>query len=141
MALEQRPREVAGRREEERLAAQPADRDPTSRARAAQAGTDGHDRQVVQPDSVEAGRPSSDGQVDHPCHESLDRTPNDVWAPRGRLPASAVGVPPTGRVVAFSEINISRMKDGLMVEHWAIRDVFGVMQQLGAVGSGELSRQ
>ena len=42
------------------------------------------------------------------------------------------GVPPTGRSVHLDLIDIVRVADGKIVEHWNIVDTFGLMQQLGA---------
>ena len=41
------------------------------------------------------------------------------------------GLKPTGRRVEVTEINISRFRDGLMVEHWAVLDEASMMRQLG----------
>ena len=43
-----------------------------------------------------------------------------------------LGVPPTGRTVRFSVIDIIRLEDGKYVEHWANADMFGLLQQLKA---------
>ncbi len=42
-------------------------------------------------------------------------------------------IPATGRRVTVSAIDISRVADGRMVEHWEQFDALGLMQQLGAV--------
>ncbi len=44
-----------------------------------------------------------------------------------------MGIPATGRRVTVSAIDISRVADGRMVEHWEQFDALGLMQQLGAV--------
>lgn len=41
------------------------------------------------------------------------------------------GIEPTGRQIAFTEINLSRVVDGKMVEHWAERSNLEVLLQLG----------
>jgi predicted ester cyclase len=41
--------------------------------------------------------------------------------------------PPTGRAYAVQQIHIFRLVDGLIAEHWAVRDDLGLMQQLGIV--------
>ena len=41
------------------------------------------------------------------------------------------GIPPTGREVAFDLIDIVRMRDGQIAEHWNVVDQMGLMQQLG----------
>ena len=41
-------------------------------------------------------------------------------------------VPVTGRRVAWTFVHIWRVRDGLIVEHWACRDDVGLLAQLGA---------
>ena len=43
------------------------------------------------------------------------------------------GVPATGKPVSFSGINIMRIADGKIVEHWVQYDTMGIMQQIGAI--------
>jgi predicted ester cyclase len=42
-----------------------------------------------------------------------------------------MGVAPTGKPVTFAVIDILRLETGKIVEHWAIQDRLGLMQQLG----------
>lgn len=42
-----------------------------------------------------------------------------------------LGVPPTGRRVAFDVFDMLRIRDGKVVEHWNVVDMAGLMQQLG----------
>ncbi|MDQ0822503.1 steroid delta-isomerase-like uncharacterized protein [Arthrobacter sp. V4I6] len=44
-----------------------------------------------------------------------------------------MGVAPTGRSVEFSGIDIIRVDDGKVVEHWGATDTFTLMQQIGAL--------
>ncbi len=44
-----------------------------------------------------------------------------------------MGIPATGKQVTVSQIDISRVADGRMVEHWGQFDALGLMQQLGVV--------
>ena len=44
-----------------------------------------------------------------------------------------MGVPPTGKSVKWSFIDINRIADGKVVEHWAEVDTMGILQQLGLV--------
>lgn len=44
-----------------------------------------------------------------------------------------MGIPPTGKRVKWSIINIDRIVDGQLVEHWSEMDTMGLMQQLGVV--------
>jgi steroid delta-isomerase-like uncharacterized protein len=44
-----------------------------------------------------------------------------------------MGVPPTGKQVTVSGIDIVRLRDGKRFEHWGQFDAMGLMQQLGAL--------
>ncbi len=44
-----------------------------------------------------------------------------------------LGIAPTGRQVAISLIDIVRLVDGKLVEHWNVVDNLGLLQQLGVV--------
>jgi steroid delta-isomerase-like uncharacterized protein len=44
-----------------------------------------------------------------------------------------MGVAATGRKVEFSGIDIIRVEDGKVVEHWGATDTMALMQQIGAV--------
>jgi steroid delta-isomerase-like uncharacterized protein len=44
-----------------------------------------------------------------------------------------MGIPPTGQQVSMGLIDIVRIADGRVVEHWALGDNLGMMQQLGIV--------
>lgn len=46
-----------------------------------------------------------------------------------------VGLPATGRKFALEEIQILRIADGKMVEHWQVADLFGMLVQLGLASS------
>jgi predicted ester cyclase len=52
---------------------------------------------------------------------------------RGTHQGEFFGIPATGRPVVFTEINLSTISDGQMVEHWAERSTLEVMSQLGAI--------
>jgi steroid delta-isomerase-like uncharacterized protein len=47
------------------------------------------------------------------------------------------GIPATGREVEIHVIDIVRVADGRIVEHWNVVDRLGLMQQLGAVPGAE----
>ncbi len=51
------------------------------------------------------------------------------------------GIPPTGKEVAFSSIEIDRMVDGKVQEHWFEMDLLGLMGQLGAIPEPEHSEE
>jgi predicted ester cyclase len=44
-----------------------------------------------------------------------------------------MGLPPSGKSYAVSEIHIFRLRDGRIVEHWREADTMGMMRQLGAL--------
>jgi steroid delta-isomerase-like uncharacterized protein len=44
-----------------------------------------------------------------------------------------LGVPPTGKSVAYNEIFIARFADGRIAETWGVVDVLAQMRQLGAI--------
>ena len=43
------------------------------------------------------------------------------------------GIPPTGKKFAMTSIDIFRVVDGKLVEHWDAVDQLGMLQQLGAI--------
>ncbi len=43
-----------------------------------------------------------------------------------------MGVPPTGRPVAFTSIEVMRIEAGKIAEHWDELDALGLLRQLGA---------
>ena len=44
-----------------------------------------------------------------------------------------MGMPPSGRAVSMGLIDIVRVYDGRVVEHWSVGDSLGMMQQLGVI--------
>ena len=44
-----------------------------------------------------------------------------------------MGVRATGNTISISGINIMRIADGKIVEHWVNYDALGLMQQIGAI--------
>ena len=44
-----------------------------------------------------------------------------------------MGVPASGRVVSMGLIDIVRISDGRVVEHWSMGDTLGLMRQLGVI--------
>jgi steroid delta-isomerase-like uncharacterized protein len=44
-----------------------------------------------------------------------------------------MGIPPTGQQVSIGLIDIVRIADGQVVEHWSMGDNLGMMQQLGVI--------
>jgi predicted ester cyclase len=51
----------------------------------------------------------------------------------GRHVGEFMGIAPTGRDVRIDVIDIVRMADGRIVEHWNVVDQLGLMRQLGAL--------
>ncbi len=52
------------------------------------------------------------------------------WSAQGTHKGEFMGIPPTGKQVAFTGIEIIRVKDGKAVEEWEELDRAGLMQQL-----------
>ena len=48
-----------------------------------------------------------------------------------------LGVPPTGRRVTIDVIDIVRVEDGRIVEHWNTVDLLGALQQMGVAPGGQ----
>jgi predicted ester cyclase len=44
-----------------------------------------------------------------------------------------MGIPPSGKTVTMGLIDVVRISEGQVVEHWSIGDNLGMMQQLGIV--------
>jgi predicted ester cyclase len=60
---------------------------------------------------------------------------------RGTHRGEFQGIPPTGKEVAFSSIEIDRMVEGKVAEHWFEMDLLGLMGQLGAIPEPEHSEE
>jgi predicted ester cyclase len=52
---------------------------------------------------------------------------------RGTHKGAFMGIPPTGKLVEWTETHIARFRNGLLVEHWGVVDALGLLAQLGAV--------
>jgi predicted ester cyclase len=52
---------------------------------------------------------------------------------RGTHTGELLGVPPSGRPVEVTGMNVNRIVDGKLVESWGVIDMLGLMQQVGAV--------
>jgi steroid delta-isomerase-like uncharacterized protein len=44
-----------------------------------------------------------------------------------------LGVAPTGRKVHFETVDVMRVRNGRITEHWGVANLFSLMQQLGAL--------
>jgi steroid delta-isomerase-like uncharacterized protein len=54
------------------------------------------------------------------------------WTMRGTHRGAWGGIPPTGKRVSFTGVNIFRITEGKVVEIWNHRDDLGLSEQLGA---------
>jgi len=57
-----------------------------------------------------------------------------IWARlrcRGTHRGPLVGIPPTGRTIDTTALEVCRVRDGKIVEHWGVPDRFAAMTQLG----------
>jgi predicted ester cyclase len=55
----------------------------------------------------------------------------------GTMKGAFAGMPPSGKKATWEAIHITRIKDGKIVEHWAVQDQLGMMQQLGFIPTPE----
>ena len=53
------------------------------------------------------------------------------WTNRGTHVGEFMGIPPTGKSFSIAGIDIHRLSNGKLAEHWHVVDLFGQMQQLG----------
>jgi predicted ester cyclase len=53
----------------------------------------------------------------------------------GRHTGDLMGIPPTGREVAYQYVHFLRFRDGKATEHWSVRDDMTLMRQLGVLPS------
>lgn len=44
-----------------------------------------------------------------------------------------LGIPASGKSFAFDAVDIFRLQDGKLAEHWDVMDVYGLFTQLGAI--------
>jgi steroid delta-isomerase-like uncharacterized protein len=52
---------------------------------------------------------------------------------RGTHQGNLLGVPPSGNVITIEVIDILRLKDGQITDHWNLVDQYDLLQQLGLV--------
>jgi steroid delta-isomerase-like uncharacterized protein len=55
------------------------------------------------------------------------------WTASGVHHAPIAGIPPTHKRVSFSGVSVYRIVNGKIVESWYVYDLFGFLQQLGAI--------
>jgi predicted ester cyclase len=44
-----------------------------------------------------------------------------------------LGVAPTGRLIHFETVDVMRVREGKITEHWGVANLFSLMQQLGTL--------
>jgi predicted SnoaL-like aldol condensation-catalyzing enzyme len=52
---------------------------------------------------------------------------------RGTNEGSIMGKPPTGKKMEIDVIDICRVKEGKIVEHWGVPDLLGMLEQVGII--------
>ena len=57
------------------------------------------------------------------------------WSMRGTHAGEFMGMPPSGKQIITVGMQIERVVDGQIVEHWRRSDDLGLMQQLGALAA------
>lgn len=62
------------------------------------------------------------------------------WEGRGRHTGELMGVPPTGKEVIVEGLNITRLRDGKIIEEWSNWDTLGMLQQVGAIPSASAAQ-
>ncbi|GAC1425408.1 MAG: ester cyclase [Ktedonobacteraceae bacterium] len=55
------------------------------------------------------------------------------WTVRGTHKGDLMGIPPTGKQVTSTGMTIVRIANGKIMDDWANFDLFGMLQQLGAI--------
>lgn len=55
------------------------------------------------------------------------------WTQTAKQSGAFLGLPATGRSFSISGIDIHRIRDSRLAEHWHVVDLFSLMQQLGAI--------
>jgi steroid delta-isomerase-like uncharacterized protein len=58
------------------------------------------------------------------------------WTGTGHQTGDMMGIPPTGKQVTVSGVDICRISDGRIVEYWQELDTLSMLQQLGVIPSG-----
>lgn len=61
---------------------------------------------------------------------------DEVWVYgtyAGTLKKDWLGIPASGQHYAFDAVDIFRVQDGKLAEHWDVMDIYGLFKQLGAI--------
>jgi len=56
-----------------------------------------------------------------------------LWTLRGDHTGNFAGVPPSGKRLTLRGMSIDRIAGGKLTERWDVTDVYGAMQQIGAI--------
>ena len=59
------------------------------------------------------------------------------WTNTATHSGSFIGIPASGRVVTISGIDVHRLRDGRMAEHWHVVEELQMLQQLGVIPTPE----
>lgn len=66
-----------------------------------------------------------------------DETVVAYWTNTGTHQGDFLGIPPTGRTVTISGIDVHRLRDGRLAEHWHVVEELQMLQQLGVLPTPE----
>ena len=90
-------------------------------------------RAVAQAYKVAA--PSLQATVEHLVAEGDLVVQHVTWTGthEGELRFADRVIPASGRPFSFRHVHIFRVRDGLIVEHWAVRDDLTMLQQFGVI--------
>jgi predicted ester cyclase len=58
------------------------------------------------------------------------------WSGSGTHTGQLMNIPPTGKSVRITGMDILKLENGKIKERWAEIDALGLMQQLGVIPSG-----
>jgi steroid delta-isomerase-like uncharacterized protein len=59
------------------------------------------------------------------------------WTGSGKHEGEFMGIPPTGKSFTIAGIDIHRIQDEMMAEHWHVVDQLSLLQQLGIIPQPE----
>ncbi|HEY7257837.1 MAG TPA: ester cyclase [Gaiellales bacterium] len=86
-------------------------------------------------DGFRAGLPDFRATILHQVAEGDLVITHKVF--NGTHTGELLGIPPTGREVEILVMDVVRVADGRIVEHWGVVDRLGLLQQLGALPEPE----
>jgi steroid delta-isomerase-like uncharacterized protein len=71
----------------------------------------------------------------HTVHDQIADSDRVIerWTMTATHAGEFIGIPATGRRVTLTGIDISRVEDGRIAEHWTECDMLGLLEQLGAI--------